>query len=49
MICPECHKERIEDYICSECEACLMCCECDEPDGEYGDSDEWEDEIDDCE
>jgi hypothetical protein len=26
-----------------------MCCECDEPDGEYGDSDEWEDEIDDCE
>jgi len=49
MVCPECHKERIESFICAECEACLMCCECEEPDGEYGENDEWEDDFDECE
>jgi hypothetical protein len=55
MICPECHKERLDKNICDACESCYMCCEC-ERDGECADDDcdcnddeECEDETDECE
>ena len=59
MICPECHKERLEN-ICDSCESCYMCCECDDLCEQclkheekckcwIDVEDEWEDEIDECE
>jgi hypothetical protein len=53
MVCPECHKERLDKNICDSCESCYMCCECDgecaDDDCDYNDDEECEGEIDECE
>lgn len=28
MICPECRKSSVPDFICEGCLLCLACCEC---------------------